>query len=615
MKIFLNLLLGVLFLASCTGQPEGEISIEYEVRFPNIVHNEAEITVSVSGLQTSPVGFRMSRTSPGRYALHEFAKNVYNVTATDSSGDTLRIARPDLHTWEVEEHDGTIQFTYTLYADHADGTYSGIDRSHAHFNMPASFIWPEDFGDEEISIRFFPEEEWGWNVATQLVPTEEKYSFTAPNSYYFLDSPTELSDFDLREWDIQSRDTSYTIRLALHHNGSGQEADAYAEMAKKVVDEQIGVFGESAAFDYGTYTFIACYLPGVYGDGMEHRNSTILTSTRPLETGTLQNLYTLSHEFIHSWNIERLRPATLEPFDFTEANMSDVLWFGEGFTSYYDDLTIRRAGLISDREYAEGLAGLLNSVLLSPGNSFFSAAEMSMQAPFVDAARSVDAQNKTNTFISYYSWGAVLGLALDLTLRTEYNLTLDGYMRRLWEQFGRPEIPYELPDLEDTLAEFTGDEEFSASFFSRYIRGREFPDLKPLLAAAGMELRKANPGGAGISSGSNKIEFREGRAVVTENTVIGSPLYEAGIDRGDILAAVNGTPLRGEEDLTGILETVQPGDRMILEFESHGEIYEGTAAFIEDPSFEIVLFEDDRNVSLPPAVEEFRTAWLSSKAR
>src|SRR5699024_12538203 len=221
--------------------------------------------------------------------------------------------------------------------------------------------------------------------------------------------------------------TNQTIRLAAHHNGTQQQLNKFTEMAKKVVAEQIAIYKEPADYDYGTYTFIADYLPYASGDGMEHRNSTILTSSRPLEgDGLIRNISTLSHEFFHSWNVEPIRPRSLEPFDFMKANMSGALWFAEGFTSYYDDLTIRRSGLTSNKEYAADWAGTLNYVLNSPGNRYYNPIEMSRQAPFVDAATSVDAQNKSNTFISYYSWGSTIALGLDLKIRTTFDdITLD----------------------------------------------------------------------------------------------------------------------------------------------------------------------------------------------
>ncbi len=243
---------------------------------------------------------RMSRSSPGRDALHEFAKNVYGVTATDGQGRPLEISRPNSHQWNVEGHDGTVSFHYTLFGDRADGTYSGIDNTHAHLNMPAIFAWAQGMEGRPVSVTFRPPQP-GWKIATQLRPTDSPEHFTAPHLQYFMDSPTEISDHSLRSWTVMSEGKEYTIRLAVHHEGTEEEVevDRYAELAKKVVREEIAVFGQTPDYDFGTYTFLADYLPWVNGDGMEHRNSTVLTSTRPLSTGMLANLGTVSHEYFH----------------------------------------------------------------------------------------------------------------------------------------------------------------------------------------------------------------------------------------------------------------------------------------------------------------------------
>lgn len=140
-------------------------------------------------------------------------------------------------------------------------------------------------------------------------------------------------------------------------------------------------------------------------DGMEHRNSTVLTSTGSLEGDALALLGTVAHEFFHVWNMERIRAAALEPFDFDDAVMSAELWFDEGFTSYYDDLAMARAGLIPLHEFARRMGGLVDAVANGPGREIASPVEMSRRAPFVDAAVSVDPTNRVNTFISYYTWG------------------------------------------------------------------------------------------------------------------------------------------------------------------------------------------------------------------
>jgi len=600
-------------ISGCLQKNLNQKDIQFDIRFPNAAHNEAEITLTLSNLDPVPVKVSMARTSPGRYALHEFSKNVYNVSATDGSGDTLDIYRPDLHNWMISGHDGSLTFKYTLYADHADGTYSGINREHAHLNIPATLVWVAGLEEQQVTVKFHPPDGSGWKVATQLKPAEDPHTFVAPSFYYLLDSPVELSDFGLREWTVGSDSLQQSIRIALHHEGTDRQLDEYSEMAKKVVDEQIAVFGEPPVYDYGSYTFIADYLPYVFGDGMEHRNSTILTSTRSLEKGAMRNLYTLSHEYFHGWNVERIRPENLEPFDFQEANVSDALWFAEGFTSYYDDLIIRRTGLIDDKEYARGWNGTLNYVLNSPGSKFYSPAEMSMQAPFVDAATSVDRQNKSNTFISYYSWGAVLGLGLDLMLRSEFeDLTLDDYMRSVWQNYGKSEEPYQLSDLQQTLAEVTGSKAFAQKYFEHHIYNSEIPDIKSLLANAGFLLRKENPDKAVLSYRGAKINFETARPTVSGNTIIGSPLYKAGVDRGDVILELDDRTIRNARDVNRVLTSHQPGDTISIRYESTGEEINTTLTLAEDQTLEMVPYEQaDRE--LTESIREFRDEWLGSR--
>ncbi len=286
----------------------------------------------------------MSRSSPGRYALHEFAKNVYAVHAVDGAGRTLAVTRPDPSQWDVAGHDGTVRVTYTLFGDRGDGTYAQIDESHAHLNMPAVFMWARGLDGRPIRVTFRIPDGSGWKIATQLFPTTDPLTFTAPGLQYFMDSPTELSAFSLREWPVTSGGRTATIRLAVHHLGDEADVDRFAAMARAVVPQAVAVFGEAPAFDTGSYTFIACYLPWAADDGMEHRNSTFLTEPATLRDDAPGLLGTVSHEFFHAWSVERLRPRALEPFDFERANMSGELWFAEGFTSYYGPAAHRPRG-------------------------------------------------------------------------------------------------------------------------------------------------------------------------------------------------------------------------------------------------------------------------------
>ena len=581
--------------------------VEYDVSFNNAVHHEARITVTWRDIGDAPLEIRMSRSSPGRYAIHEFAKNVYKVWVVDGEGNQLTFSRPDPYQWDVAGHDGTVSVTYTLYADRAGGTYSGIDLTHAHLNMPATFMWARGFDDHPIKISFNPVAD-DWKVATQLAPTDDDFVFTAPNLQYFLDSPTELSDFSMRSWTVESSGETSTFRLAVHHDGTEEEVDTYFEKAKKIVDAQVEIFGELPQFDFGTYTFIADYLPYVSGDGMEHRNSTILASTQSFIDSEFSQIGTLSHEFIHTWNVERIRPAGLEPFDFENANMSRNLWFAEGFTSYYGQLAIRRAGESSVDEYSGSLANSINTVTNSPGRGFSAAPGMSMQAPFVDAASAIDPTNFSNTFISYYTYGAALGLALDLTLREKFDeVTLDSLMQEMWQSHGKTELPYTNADLRQALAVVTDDKRFANRFFDQYIDGQELPDYESLLANAGFLLRKRNAGSATL--GQVSFDFEGKDAFISGNTRIGSPLYTAGLDRGDQIIAINRMKVRSEKRWDNAMGRFEPGETATIYFVQRGIERSAEITFAEDPQLEVVTYEA-ADMELSDAQQAFRTDWL-----
>ena len=180
--------------------------------------------------------------------------------------------------------------------------------------------------------------------------------------------------------------------------------------------------------------------------------------------------------------------------------MLGELWFAEGFTSYYPPLFIRRAGIADDGDYVKKISRVINTVIKAPGRRFFSPVEMSMQAPFVDAAVSIDPKNSDNTFISYYDWGSVIGLGLAFILCTRFHTTLNDYMRVVWFAHGQTERPYTLADLERVLGETVGDAVFAADFFRRHINETEVMDYVALLANGGHLLRRANSGAAWIGA-------------------------------------------------------------------------------------------------------------------
>ncbi len=598
--------LNFLFAVSVSAQSE----VNYSLAFPNAIHHEAEVTVEFRNVKTPTLEVRMSRSSPGRYALHEFAKNVYNVKAVNSQGKPVTITRPNPHQWNVSNHNGSVKISYTLFGDRADGTYNGIDEQHAHLNMPASLMYAVGFETSPATVQFTIPTGKNWTVATQLKPINET-TFGAPNLQYLMDSPVELSNFVWREWPVNSKGKNQTIRIALHHAGTEAEAIQYTDATKRIVAQAQAVFGELPDYDYGTYTFIACYMPQSVGDGMEHRNSTIVTSTHPLATHSSDHLATVSHEYFHSWNVERIRPKSLEPFNFAEANMSGKLWLAEGFTSYYGDLLLHRSKNSTLDEALASFGNELNFVLNAPGKNYFSPVEMSRQAPFVDAAQSIDPVNRLNTYISYYTYGSVIALALDLELRQKFkNLTLDAYLQALWQTYGKPEKPYTLMDLQNTLATLTRDEAYARNFFEKHILGKTLADYKNLVTAAGLVLRKSLPGKASL--GLAALSFADNQATLTNYTFVGSPLYQAGLDKQDIILSLDNQKITSRAEIDAILAKHKPQDQIAVTFIQRGETKKSTITLIENPSWEMVPLEKAGG-QLTKAQQTFRDNWLGGK--
>jgi len=608
------LVLWSLLAAGGSDQP----AVTYRVSFPAPQHHYAQVEVLFPGIPDAPLQARMSRSSPGRYALHEYAKNVFDVHAYDSSGREIPFSRPNPYQWDVAPHDGTVRFVYKVFGNRVDGTYLGVDVSHAHMNMPATLLWARGLDDRAVRITFVPPAGSSWKPATQLFPTGDPWTFTAPNLQYLMDSPTELSDQSIRSFKVRNPDgRQFTIVTALHHDGASEaELDEYAAGTERIVREHGAVFGEFPEFDTGTYTFLGDYLPWGGGDGMEHRNSTVVAEGASIRGDVRGVLGTVSHEFFHAWNVERIRPKSLEPFNFEEANISGELWLAEGFTQYYGNLIMARAGLSTPEQTMIDLAMTALDVAGSPGHRFGSAVDMSRMAPFTDAARSNDPTNFAYTFINYYPFGSALALALDLSLRERSSgaVTLDDYMRAMWRVHGRPGgpepglvgHPYTLTDARDRLAEIS-DRAFADAFFDRFVEGRQVPDYAPLLLQAGIVVRKRNPGAAwsGVAvDGSGRVGALQGLVAW------GSPAFDAGLEHGDVIVSVDGTPFAADA-----WRRRKPGETVALEVRRvDGRTAVSKLTFQEDPRLDARPAEST-GLQLSPAQRAFRAAWLGPRAR
>ena len=338
----------------------------------------------------------------------------------------------------------------------------------------------------------------------------------------------------------------------------------------------------------------------------------MITSENPLSGNLSRRTESLSHEFFHCWNMERMRPSSLEPFDFTEANLSGELWFGEGFTSYYEALTMCRAGIMNEFIYLNQLSQKINYFMNAPGRQFGSPVYMSEMATFADQASYMDETNFSNTFLSYYLYGEMIALALDLSLRTEFDgLSLDQLMKAMWMKFGKTEQPYTNEDIEKALGALTGDDEFAESFFLDHIYGNMPPDFETLFDKVGYKLIKKNPNRPSL--GFIMLRFDGDTATVLNTPQIGTSLYDAGINQGDLILSLDDQPVTSYPELNFIVGTRKVDDEIEIRFSHLGEVKASSFKLKEDK--QLVLIPKERfSMRINEEEESTRKNWLKSRS-
>jgi len=512
-------LLFLLALASCAapcGAQEAARATPYRVGYvlsmPRPESHLFEVRVDVEGLRgAGHVDFQMPRWSPGRYAVYDFAKNVQEAKFAPPCGPPVDCGlgrvlygadRLDTQTWRVktEKHWRSVTFFYKVYADDLSGTFSQLDERHASFNGGSVFAYVAGHKQDAVTLRV--EAPPGWKVFNGYTTREGQTEFSFPNYDTMIDAPTEVGrGFTVETFEVAGR----PHRVLVH--SFGEEGGRRAELVRqieKVVRAQVALMGEP---DYEQYTFLFHFDPTARrGDGMEHLNSTQIVETGPLSENSVFNdaLGTASHEFFHVWNVKRLRPQGLGPWDFTRPVETRGLWIAEGFTNYYGKLALRRAGLWDDARLLASYGMTVTGVENAPGSRLMSAVESSLLAPFLDRSTHEQRTNLPNVSVSYYPKGETLALALDLLIRgrTRGRASLDDVMRRAYDEFylKSPNDSYYLKGRAYAVEEFERLASQTAGidlsdFFARHAHGVEQPPYEEALAGVGLRLLR--PSGAG----------------------------------------------------------------------------------------------------------------------
>jgi len=472
--------------------------------------------------------------TPGSYLIREFERHVQDFVAVDANGGVLQWEKINKNSWRIATNGSRDwRATYRVYANELSVRTSQLNSDHAFWNNAALLMYLEGFLKSPSTLQILAPQPW--RVATGLPPAPgPKNTFRAENFDILYDSPVEVSSFKTLSFDVKG----VPHRIVIDGDGN-YDPERVRRDVQKIVEASIELMG--GEIPYKDYTFIL-HLRADTGGGLEHLNSTALGFRRfnfKPETGYRSFLGLVAHEFYHLWNVKRIRPDTLGPFDYTKENYTKLLWVAEGITSYYQGIILRRAGLITDKEFLVAAAKSFQDLQKIPGRKVMSAEEASFDS-WIKYYR--PDENSVNSQVDYYDKGSIVGLLLDLEIRklSKGTKSLDDVMRYLYTEFYKKDRNY-------TPADFQKASELMAGasledFFAKYVRGREELDYNASLAAAGLRLETT-----GATGTQKPVEtaylgadlVQEGDRLLVSRVYAGSPAYEQGLNTGDQIVALD----------------------------------------------------------------------------
>jgi predicted metalloprotease with PDZ domain len=514
--------------------------------------------------------------TPGSYLVREFERQVQDFVATDAAGKPLRWEKANKDTWRIATN-GAREWraTYRVYANELSVRTSEVNSNHAFWNNATLLMYLEGFLNAPATLHVLAPQPW--QVATGLPPVPgRKNTFRAASFDILYDSPVEVSNFKTISFDVKG----VPHRIVIDGEGNYDPEKMRADV-KKIVETEVELMG--GEIPYHDYTFIL-HLRSNTGGGLEHLNSTALGYPRfgfgpePKErnegvnsagpnaaaTRTYRGFLSLvAHEFFHLWNVKRIRPDALGPFDYTKENYTRSLWVAEGVTDYYARLALRRADLISDKEFLRETARSIQNLQNIPGRLVMSVEDASFDS-WIKYYR--QDENSVNSQVDYYDKGAILGLLLDLEIRRRSSgaKSLDDVMHYLYAEFYKKNRNYTPADFQKACELMAGSS--LEQFFANYVRGREELDYDAAFAAVGLHLdRTAAPDGSPAANNAylGADLAQEGERLIVRHVYEGSPAYEQGLNAGDQIVAINNMRASREFVEARIAEK-RPGDLVTL---------------------------------------------------
>ena len=582
LKTFLTL--AIFTLLNCSVVRAAD-PLHYELRFERPSTHLMDVTIRAADLEGPSVEFAMPDWAPGSYYLQNYSANVQAFRAVGSDGKELSWRKTDSQTWRVELGGANaVTVSYQVFGDTLRNNQAQYNERHAFIGGPS--VWMYLVGAKERPVELTIAVPTGWKVATGMEHTSD-HTFRAADYNWFADAPLEISDF--AEKDFQVLGTTYHVIV---HDVEGQkDFSKFTQDAQKFVETIVPMFssvtGAEQAAPFKDYWFLFHVWPNT-GGGLEHLNSTQINFSKGWDSqepvpgyGNHYNLklFVTAHEFFHAWNVKRLRPQPLGPFDYSQMVHTPSLWISEGVTSYYGALALARAGLITPQQYLDEISRTITNFEQNPGRRERSIEDTSWDTWF-NGDTVIQLNNLKNTNYSYYDGGQIMAHILDFAIRqdTKNRKSLDDWMRLLYSRYALPKPGFQPDDAVKAASEVAGVD--VSEIFSKYISGKEPIPYEKYFAYAGIDVEKKlelEKPWLGVSHSKSD----DGHAKIT-NVIPGSSAETAGLDRDDVVIGIDGR-IVDEDAFDETILQHKPGDTLHMTVIRLGELKEIPVTLIASP--------------------------------
>jgi predicted metalloprotease with PDZ domain len=574
-------------------------AINYKLSMPRPWTHLFEVEIRFDGISASEKSLDLVlpvwRT--GRYMIFDFSGGVERFGAEDGQGNALAVLKTDKATWRIATGGGaTVTARYEVYADEFSQRTRGLNDEHGFVDGTAVFMYSPAYRQKPLTLTVVPFE--SWHVTTGLDSVAgQPFVFTAPGYDHLADCPLEIGT---------QRDYQFTVEGKPHVLSISGPTNCYADSlmstASRIVRMNAAYWG---GLPYKRYVFILHAMADATG-ATEHLNSCVLdfaTSRLRTPDPCQYLLGSLSHEFFHTWNVKQFRPKGIDQYDWTKENYSRELWLVEGGTSYLHGLLLARNGITMPKWYIEGLHNQIEGDRQRPGNREESATECSFDA-WVKFSRNLPQAYNFGTDL--YGKGQQVSLLLDLTMRHESGnkASMDDLMRALYKRFPIGSGGYTVDDLERIAVELAGDA--MHGFFARYVRGAAPFEWETVLGYAGLVVK---PVEGSQRAWLGVICSDQGDDTVVRQVVAGSPAYEAGVNIGDEIIALNGYRVRSSDLMRRIAE-MNPGEKVKLSLFRDDELREFNIELKKQPVGTYKVTKAEKPTQLQKKILE---SWLSAK--